>query len=189
MPTIRKAVVKLVAGVLCAGLALPVQAAPCASKSDWEALRTRIALSALMVDAINCNEQGRYNTVATHFKVPLARDGRQMQAYFRRVHGRQATEQMNSFVTEVANKSSIRTAERTQSYCQDVQAKFDDMASRKTTEWHTIAAAYAADDLGSIKQCRTAPQRAHAPAQKKLPVKRTAERKRSVGTQIAQGHR
>lgn len=98
--------------------AVPAMAAPCASPADEMTLNARVLQTELMVAALSCNEQKRYNAFVRTFRGPIAAQSASLRRFFARAYGSDGTRQLNAFVTRLANDASMRSADiGKQSYC------------------------------------------------------------------------
>ena len=79
--------VLLAAGLLCAGIASAQQ---CAKPADVSAFDIASLKSKLMVTALTCNQQDRYNEFVQRFRSDLMAHERALHAYFARVVRRRA---------------------------------------------------------------------------------------------------
>ena len=105
--------------------AVGASAAPCASRSDIDALRTAAMQQELMVAALSCHEIARYNRfVLAHQPELIASDGR-LKAFFvsRDAHGGEA--QYHAYKTELANASSLRSIREVDTFCAAAETEFD----------------------------------------------------------------
>jgi hypothetical protein len=89
---------------------------PCVSEKDERALNTRVLQTELMVAALSCNEQQRYNALVTNYRGHLAEQGASLRAWFSRTYGSASSSELNAFVTRLANDASKRSLEA-ESYC------------------------------------------------------------------------
>jgi hypothetical protein len=89
---------------------------PCVSEKDERAFNTRVLQTELMVAALSCNEQQRYNAFVT--KLPRSPRGTRasLRAWFNRTYGSASASELNAFVTRLANDASKRSLEAG-SYC------------------------------------------------------------------------
>src|ERR1700686_4440366 len=63
--------------------------------------------SALMVAALSCNQQQRYDAFMTQFHPHILEEQHVMDAYFRRMGGRYGQTKEDTFVTLLANNQSV----------------------------------------------------------------------------------
>jgi hypothetical protein len=87
--------------------------------------------SALMVAALSCGQQDRYDQFMRAFQPHILADQHVMDAYFRRIGGQTKEDQ---FVTLLANNQSVGGIDQGKIFCLNNQAEFDRVASFKTPE-------------------------------------------------------
>ena len=98
--------------IACLGAALllsPLTAqasGACANSVEMAALNSRVLQSDLMVAALACQQKTQYNAFVRKYQSELVDRGETLQGYFKRVHGGSSTQQLNRFVTSLANDSS-----------------------------------------------------------------------------------
>ncbi|MDE8347928.1 MAG: hypothetical protein POG74_00385 [Acidocella sp.] len=102
---------------------------------DQEQLQTAFNViglkSALMVGALSCGQQDRYDQFMRAFQPHILADQHMMDAYFRRIGGQTKEDQ---FVTLLANNQSVGGIDQGKIFCLNNQAEFDRVASFKTPE-------------------------------------------------------
>lgn len=86
-------------------------------------LEMRVMQSELMVAALSCSSADRYNAFVTRYKNELVDHGKTMQSLFKRVHGGNAFNQINSFVTRMANEASLKMIQNTH-FCDETGEMF-----------------------------------------------------------------
>jgi hypothetical protein len=107
-------VTALAAGTLAAPAAL---AADCADTVEQAALQTRAVQTEFMVAALACGQSEYYNAFVLKFQPQLIREGKNLQAYFERLHGATGTKRLNTFVTQLANLASERSIADRGQFC------------------------------------------------------------------------
>ncbi|MDZ3838783.1 MAG: hypothetical protein U0S49_15555 [Rhodospirillales bacterium] len=137
----RAAAFALVAALAVVVAAPSAWAAPaCATAEDEATLNARVLQTELMVAALACGEQQRYNDFVKTFKTELSQRGRMLRAYFKRVHGASGESRMNAFVTKLANDASQRTANAPDAYCAAAAKLFNDVLAASPRDFTRIAA-------------------------------------------------
>lgn len=96
----------------------------CARPAEQPALNARVLQAHLMVAALSCNERARYNSFVKKFQGELVARGRAVTAMFDRAYGRNASTQINRFVTALANDASSRSLASGQ-FCSDAAFLFE----------------------------------------------------------------
>lgn len=93
----------LLAGVLTSHFAA---AAVCTRPADRAALDVAGLKSELMVTALTCGAQDKYNAFITRFRPDLQREDRDLNGYFHRAYGRRALSEHDDYITQLANVQS-----------------------------------------------------------------------------------
>ncbi len=105
-------------------------AATCASPVEKAALDARVLQSELMVAALTCGENARYNAFVDKFQPELVGLGQALRSYFSRAFGKSGEYQMDQFVTKLANDATIRRTQFTMpQYCADAVNLFNSVLS------------------------------------------------------------
>ncbi|EKE67438.1 MULTISPECIES: hypothetical protein [Oceanibaculum] len=101
-----------------------VSFAACATPKESAALEARVLLSELMVAALSCNQRPSYNAVVTRYQGEMASTGKALKGYFARVHGARSAQELNGFVTRMANEASQRSLSDFATFCSAAEGKF-----------------------------------------------------------------
>ena len=94
------------------------------TSKERASLELRLLQTELMVAALGCSSADRYNAFVTRYQPQLVDGGKTMQNLFKRVHGGQAFNRINTFVTQVANEVSLRMVQNTNQFCDQADAMF-----------------------------------------------------------------
>jgi hypothetical protein len=106
----------LATGLLSAGIAA---AQPCAKPADVTAFDVASLKSKLMVTALTCNQQDRYNDFVQRFRSDLVTHERALHAYFARVFGGgRALREHDDYITSLANTQSQSGIRQGTLFCQ-----------------------------------------------------------------------
>ena len=106
----------LAAGLLCAGIASAQQ---CAKPADVSAFDIAGLKSKLMVTALTCNQQDRYNEFVQRFRSDLMSQERALHAYFARAFGGgRAQREHDDYITSLANTQSQSGIRQGTLFCQ-----------------------------------------------------------------------
>ena len=132
---------------------VPTPARACAGSGELAALQSRVLLSDLMVSALSCNEQPRYNAFVTKYKTDLGKQGALLQEFFRRAYSGSGRPQMNRFVTDLANNSSNYSLEHIGLYCQETAKEFDELLSGKQSSLAAYAASQPYANIHGVAPC------------------------------------
>ena len=130
----------LAAGIVCTGLASAQQ---CARPADASALAIAGLKSKLMVTALTCNQQDRYNEFVQRFRGDLMAQERALHAYFARSYGSgRAQRQHDDYITSLANTVSESGIRQGTLYCQQNVGIFTEvLALQKGADLAPYAAA------------------------------------------------
>lgn len=80
--------------------------AQCVGSDDNTALDVAGLKTRLMVTALTCDANARYNAFVTKYKAELVSQDKALTEYFNRVHGRAAQAHRDDYVTQLANSES-----------------------------------------------------------------------------------
>ncbi len=73
--------------------------------------------SELMVTALSCKEQDRYNAFIQRFRPDLLKEETALNAYFKRSYGREAQREHDDYITQLANVQSERGLQAGTQFC------------------------------------------------------------------------
>ena len=130
-------------GTLCA-VTQPASAQP-RNAREQAALDVRYLQTELMVAALSCGRPDfhtRYNTFVAKFGDSLKRHSNVMKAYFTREYGAKGNQQMDTYVTRLANEASLRSMQQV-SFCQDSVGLFERVTAIETASLEGFSAAIA----------------------------------------------
>ncbi len=161
----------LVSGLLAVGLmASPVAAAPCVRPGDYPAFDVAALKAKLMVTALTCSADEKYNEFITKYRPELTSQDKALSSFFSRAGGRRARQEQDGYVTQLANSQSQTGLNQGSLFCRYNLGTFDEvLALRSGAELTDFAAGK------SIMQPVVAPECAAAPA----PAVRPRARRRS----------
>ena len=143
----------LLAASLLAG---PVSAAECLRADDHAAVDVATLKTQLMVTALTCQADERYNAFVRKYQSDLQREDRGLNAYFTRTYGRNSAKQRDDYVTQLANAQSSEGLKRGSLYCDENLPAFDEvMALRSDTELAQYAAGRQIAQPSNIGNCTT----------------------------------
>jgi len=127
----RAVVVATAAQLAASNFAL---AATCATPAEKAAIDARVLQSELMVAALTCGENARYNAFVQKFQPELVSFGNTLRSYFSRAYGRRGETQLNRFVTRLANGATIRRTRYTMpQYCTSAVNLFNNVLAVDAT--------------------------------------------------------
>lgn len=127
----------LAAGVLAAGVlhsSASFAASECGHSPAHEAFNVQGLKSELMVTALSCNAQDRYNSFVAKFRTTLLREEDRLNGYFRTTYGRRAQQEHDDYITQLANVQSERGLQSGTIFCQQRLAMFDEVNALESGE-------------------------------------------------------
>ncbi|WP_186336038.1 hypothetical protein [Komagataeibacter melaceti] len=113
------------AGLVNGGQALA--AGPCSPSPAHEAFDVQGLKSELMVTALSCNAQEKYNSFVMKFRTKLTNEEHVLNAYFHTTYGRNAQRQHDDYITQLANVQSERGLHSGTAFCQQRISMFDEV--------------------------------------------------------------
>ena len=152
-------------------LSSPLYAAECLRPTDHVAMDVIALKTQLMVTALTCQADERYNAFVRKYQPDLQREDRSLNTFFSRSYGRSAQKQRDDYVTQLANSQSQNGLKQGSLFCERNIGEFDEVMSlRNNGELTDYAAGRAGTQPISVSECGAAPTRA---------ATRTASRRRS----------
>lgn len=128
----------LLAAQLLAGAA---QADQCAKSIEKDAFNVQGLKSQLMVTAISCQAQAKYNLFVTRYRSDLLGHEKTLNSYFRRAFGGRAQKEHDDYITQLANSQSEVGIQSGTLFCDRTVGLFDEvMALKDGTQLPTYAA-------------------------------------------------
>ena len=157
----------LLSAALAASL-LGSQAAMAAASCAGEAERTAFDIaglkSQLMVTALTCSENDRYNAFVSRFRPNLTGNEKVLNSYFSRTFGRSGQKQHDDYITQLANEQSQTGLKQGTAFCTQSVELFDEVAAlRNGTELPDFASGKTLVQPISMTNCGVEPRSA-APA-------------------------
>lgn len=160
------------AGLLTSHLAT---AAECAQPADHAAFDVAGLKTQLMVTALTCGADERYNAFVVKYRPDLTANDRALNTYFNRAYGRTATKRHDDYITQLANSQSQNGLKQGTLFCNRNMSIFDEvMLLRSGNELPDFAAAKALTQPVAFASCTGAPERAATRA-----ASRSSSRRRS----------
>ena len=138
--------------------AATASAAGCARPEDLTAVKAAAVQQKLMVAALSCNAVQLYNNFVTSYQKELQASDRALQNFFRRLNGRNGTEEYHAFKTRLANASSIQSISNITAYCASANEAFTAALNSAKSSLAVFVSGQttAADDTFAPCQFRTA---------------------------------
>lgn len=111
---------------------LPAQPARmCAKPAEKQAFDVAGLKSQLMVTAISCQHEERYNSFVGKYRGQLQASEKALNGYFSRSFGRTATQEHDNYITALANAESQDGLKHGTDFCQKNMAMFDEVMALK----------------------------------------------------------
>lgn len=117
------------AGMMFAASA--AQALQCAKPAERAAFDVEGLKSELMVTAISCQAEGRYNEFIQRYRPSLVSDEQAIDVYFRRAYGRSGQHQRDEYITLLANAQSDQGIKLGTLFCAKTVGMFDEVMALK----------------------------------------------------------
>ncbi len=152
----------LFSGLIAAGLVTSqIAAAECTRPNDHAAFDVTGLKTQLMVTALTCSADERYNAFIVKFRPDLVAQEKLLNTYFSRTYGRSATKQHDDYITQLANSQSQTGLKQGSLFCDRNVGIFDEvMALRSGAELSDFAAGKALSQPVSLTSCGGTPERA-----------------------------
>ncbi len=126
--TVRFVNAILLAGIMMAG-PQALAASSCGMSPARQAFDVEGLKSELMVTALSCAAQDRYNAFVEKFRPDLTEQERALTSYFTASYGRSAQKEHDDYITQLANVQSERGLQAGTSFCDQRMSMFDEVAS------------------------------------------------------------
>ena len=142
-------------------LAGPASAAQCLRPADHVAMDVAALKTQLMVTALTCQADERYNAFVRKYQSDLQREDKSLTGYFNRSYGRSAQKQRDDYVTNLANSQSQTGLKQGSAFCGRNMSAFDEvMALRGGSELPEYAAGRAGAQPIATTTCGAEPAKA-----------------------------
>lgn len=153
----------LLSAVVAASLMGPhiaAAAGSCAGQAERTAFDVAGLKSQLMVTALTCSENDKYNSFVTRFRPNLADNEKVLNGYFSRTFGRSGQKQHDDYVTQLANEQSQIGLKQGQGFCNQSVELFDEVAAlRNGAELPDFASGKSLVQPISMTNCGVEPRR------------------------------
>ncbi len=106
-------------------------AEPCARATEKAAFNVAGLKSELMVTAITCQAQEKYNSFVARFQRELVSQERALSGYFARTAGRHANQEHDDYITSLANSESQDGIKQGTLFCDQHLSLFDEVLALK----------------------------------------------------------
>jgi hypothetical protein len=137
----------------------PAAVAPaCEFPSDRAAFDIEGLKSELMVTALACKEQDRYNEFMSRFKPTVAAEEHDLNAYFKRSYGRGAEKAYDDYISNLANIQEQDGLKAGTAFCDNLQTMFSEVMSlHDSSELHDFANSKTIAQPVTFETCAAAP--------------------------------
>ena len=149
----------LVSGLLAFGLvASHGAAAQCVRPADYPAFDVTALKTKLMVTALTCSADDKYNAFITKYRPELESQDKALNSFFTRASARRARQQHDDYVTQLANSQSRTGLEQGSLFCRYNLGTFDEvLALRSGAELTDFAAGKSILQPVVSPECTAAP--------------------------------
>lgn len=155
----------LLAAVLLSG---PMAEAQCVRPGDLPAFDVTALKSKLMVTALTCGEQEKYNAFVNKYRPELTSQDKALNGYFNRVNARRGRQQHDDYITQLANSQSQTGMRQGSLFCRYNLSTFDEvMALRSGAELTDYAAGKTVAQPMSMEECGAAAPAARSRARRR----------------------
>jgi hypothetical protein len=129
--------------------------ANCATNEEIKALDSRALQSHLMVAALSCGQHDSYNKFMRKYKKEIASQKGTLEGYFNRRYNKDSQNQLNKFMTGLANASSQQSlAMESKEFCKSTSKVFDELNTDKSVKLIKVASNKKFESLHGVKSCR-----------------------------------
>ena len=112
-----------------ASKAVAVGAPACEFDADRTAFDIEGLKSQLMLTALACKKQDRYNEFMSRYKPQVASAEAGLATYFKRSYGRQGQTQYDAYITNLADEQEKDGLKSGTAYCENLEVMFDEVMS------------------------------------------------------------
>ena len=148
----------LLVGQVCSAAAAAPD--PCARPVEKAAFNITGLKSQLMVTAISCQAQARYNQFVTRYRTDLVSQEKALNGYFQRTSGRSAQKAHDDYITSLANSQSQVGIKSGTLFCDRTVGLFDEvMALKDGKDLPTYAAGKALVQPIDLTECPAQPEK------------------------------
>ena len=125
----------LLYSLIAAGLmAAPVAQAQCVRTAEQSALDVAWLKSQLMVTAITCKQEDKYNAFIQRFRPDLVSAEQTVKGYFQRAHGRRSQAQHDDYNTQLAQSQAQLNLRQGNQFCNRSSFILDEVQALRTGE-------------------------------------------------------
>lgn len=148
-------------------------ATSCAGPAERTAFDIAGLKSQMMVTALTCAENEKYNAFITRFRPDLASNEKVLNGYFSRTFGRSAQKQHDDYITQLANEQSQTGLKQGTLFCMQSVGLFDEASAlRNGGELPDFASGKTLVQPISMTSCGVEPRRATPAPSRRAPARR-----------------
>lgn len=125
----------------------------CAEPREQAALNASVLRTELMVAALSCGSQAHYNVFVTRFNRDLVEQGHLLNSFFQRQYGRRGEQELNRFITRLANEESQRSTAARAMFCADASQMFQQLLDGQQRSFELLVDNPALSVRHSISVC------------------------------------
>lgn len=131
-----------------------VWADTCASPAEKTAFDTRVLQSELMVAALSCGENARYNNFVQKFESELVANGKALRGYFARNYGKSGEDVLDRFITRIANNAATRRMQQPMpQYCASAVTLFTSVLASDISGLHNLVSQPTFSEASGVSVC------------------------------------
>ncbi len=119
----------LIAGPAVARVQHTAKVETCTNLADRTAFDTEGLKSELMVTALTCGQQEKYNGFMRTYQPDVASQEHELSAYFKRAYGRASSKAYDDYISNLANVQEQEGLKAGSSFCQIFTNMFDEVMS------------------------------------------------------------
>lgn len=174
MKTIARRALATAATFIMVGTAAASAASSCVTGKDEMALQTRLLQTELMVSALTCKQTTKYNDFVKLHQKELMKAHTQLRTFFNKKYGKAGGDELNSFITRLANDSSKRSIKNVKLFCETTTVVYDGALAAPSAHFGEFAALQPVSQLHGFVPCGPATQEAKAGAKELAKEMKTA---------------
>jgi hypothetical protein len=126
----------------------------CKANSDEKSVFVRSLQTDLMVGALTCNSSDQYNSFIHQFSSVLKTDADHLRGYFKKRNGKAGPDELNTFVTHLANDESERSIQQGQTaYCDNTAKIFQTVLALPPAKIEDYATTLPISGEAPVRKC------------------------------------
>jgi hypothetical protein len=135
-----------------------ILAPACEFPADRVAFDIEGLKSQLMVTALACKEQDKYNAFMSRYQPSVAQEEHDLNAYFKRSYGKQYQKAYDDYISNLANVQEQDGLKAGNAFCSNLPAMFDEVMSlHDQSELHDFANSKVIAQPVTFETCTTPP--------------------------------